>query len=105
MLESVMSPWFVDDHVCGSRMPTIQKIKPWMESQVLNREIGLCQEMTAGRIGGHGGGSAAESPCNETANFRTKLIFPLHLLPKKFWLLSRASTEGAHACFESIYSA
>ena len=59
----------------GSRLPTIQKMLPWMKSQVLFHEIGLCQEIIAGRIGGNGGGSAAESPCDETAIFQNFACF------------------------------
>ena len=51
-----------------------------------NHEIGLYQEMKAGRIGGNGGGSVAERPCDETANFQNVVIF----LKIAFWPLSRA---------------
>ena len=44
----------------GSRLSTIQKMMPWMKTEVLNHEIDLCQVMIAGRIGGNGSGSAPE---------------------------------------------
>ena len=57
--------------VAGSRLPTIHKMMPWMKPKVLNHQIGLRQEMLSGRIGRNGGGSAAQSQSDATANFKT----------------------------------
>ena len=54
-----------------SRLPRILKIVPCMNYKVLNHEIRLCQGMIMGSIGGSGGGSAEESPCDDTANLQT----------------------------------
>ena len=59
---------------------------PWMESKVLNHEKGLYPEMIADRIRGDGGGSAAESPCDETAKKQKKhsvnCVLPLSMTSK-----------------------
>ena len=84
----------------GSRLPSIPKMMPWMKSKVLNHEIGLCQETKAGRIGGNGSGSAAESPCVENANIGMMNIFAVTFLSRE--CLARLGKSGCVAALAML---
>ena len=55
--------------------------------------------MVACRIDGNGGGSAEESPCDETAIFHKRIFLQIAL-----WPLSKASTLVSRAAFISSTS-